>query len=314
MEVPDSTEPIPNFENVAAISKSHRIPEQIQDNTLILLQLHSKASLPSSLSFALIPVYPLKMYKTITPYHPSFVSCHPAEYLPNGHGLCNDTKIPLVSPSVDMTYFLLLWFLWCDMPVTPQVPINGNRIIQIHGEHSSRCPAIQQPSIWRITSVRIPNWCKMRSSLIGTVTIFLKLMGHIIADIHPLQKPPKPLILKFRKISHRILRRCHCRTLIGADMSCYLFLESITGFHRPSRSSRGLFIGCNSHICIQACGISIQIKLPPAMVTPVPVIILIPAVPYPVFPPPWSPHTPGCRGYFCIGRNRRSCKLVIPGL
>ena len=137
-------------------------------------------------------------------------------------------------------------------------------------------------------------------------------MGHIIADIHPLQKPPKPLILKFRKISHRILRRCHCRTLIGADMSCYLFLESITGFHRPSRSSRGLFIGCNSHICSQACGISIQIKLPPAMVTPVPVIILIPAVPYPVFPPPWSPHTPGCRGYFCIGRNRRSCKLVIP--
>ena len=100
------------------------------------------------------------------------------------------------------------------MPVTPQVPINGNRIIQIHGEHSSRCPAIQQPSIWRITSVRIPNWCKMRSPLIGTVTIFLKLMGHIIADIHPLQKPPKPLILKFRKISHRILRRrdrtkCH---------------------------------------------------------------------------------------------------------
>ena len=93
MEVPDSTEPIPNFENVAAISKSHRIPEQIQDNTLILLQLHSKASLPSSLSLALIPVYPLKMYKTITPYHPSFVSCHPAEYLPNGHGLCNDTKI-----------------------------------------------------------------------------------------------------------------------------------------------------------------------------------------------------------------------------
>ena len=93
MEVPDSTEPIPHFENVAAISKSHRIPEQIQDNTLILLQLHSKASLPSSLSFALIPVYPLKMYKTSTPYHPSFVSCHPAEYLPNGHGLCNDTKI-----------------------------------------------------------------------------------------------------------------------------------------------------------------------------------------------------------------------------
>ena len=33
MEVPDSTEPIPHFENVAAISKSHRIPEQIQDNT-----------------------------------------------------------------------------------------------------------------------------------------------------------------------------------------------------------------------------------------------------------------------------------------
>ena len=126
-------------------------------------------------------------------------------------------------------------------------------------------------SIWRITSVRIPNWCKMRSPLIGTVTIFLKLMGHIIADIHPLQKPPKPLILKFRKISHRILRRCHCRTLIGADMSCYLFLESITGFHRPSRSSRGLFIGCNSHICSQTCRVSVQIKLPPAMVTPVPV-------------------------------------------
>lgn len=80
----------------------------------------------------------------------------------------------------------------------------------------------------------------MRSPLIGTVTIFLKLMGHIIAAIHPFQKPPKPLILKFRKISHRILRRCHCRTLIGADMSCYLFLESITGFHRPSRSGRGL--------------------------------------------------------------------------
>ena len=152
----------------------------------------------------------------------------------------------------------------------------------------------------------------MRSPLIGTVTIFLKLMGHIIAAIHPFQKPPKPLILKFRKISHRILRRCHCRTLIGADMSCYLFLESITGFHRPSRSGRGLFIGCNSHICSQACGVSVQVKLPPAMVTPVPVIILIPAVPYPVFPPPWPPHTPGCKGYFCIGRNRRSCKPVIP--
>ena len=135
------------------------------------------------------------------------------------------------------------------MPVTPQVPINDNRIIQIHGEHSSRCPAIQQPSIWRITSIRIPNWCKMRSPLIGTVTIFLKLMGHIIAAIHPFQKPPKPLILKFRKISHRILRRCHCRTLIGADMCRYLLLESITGFHRPSRSGRRLFIGCNSHIC-----------------------------------------------------------------
>ena len=137
-------------------------------------------------------------------------------------------------------------------------------------------------------------------------------MGHIIAAIHPFQKPPKPLILKFRKISHRILRRCHCRTLIGADMCRYLLLESITGFHRPSRSGRRLFIGCNSHICSQACGVSIQVKLPPAMVTPVPVIILISAVPYPMFLPPWSPHAPGCGGYFCIRRNHRPCKSVIP--
>ena len=95
-------------------------------------------------------------------------------------------------------------------------------------------------------------------------------------------------------------------------MCRYLLLESITGFHRPSRSGRRLFIGCNSHICSQACGVSIQVKLPPAMVTPVPVIILISAVPYPMFLPPWSPHAPGCGGYFCIRRNHRPCKSVIP--
>lgn len=186
------------------------------------------------------------------------------------------------------------------MPVTPQVPVNGNGISQIHGEHPSRCPAVKQPGIRCVASIRIPDWGEVGSPAISAVAVLLKFMGHIITAVHPLQKSPEFLILKLRKIGHGILSWCDCKTLIGADMGYYFFLESITGFHRPFRSGRRLLIGCNSHICSQTCRVSVQIKLPPAMVTLIPIILLISAVPYPMFLPPWSPHTPGGRGNFCL--------------
>ena len=114
------------------------------------------------------------------------------------------------------------------MPFFPQVTGDAHGIRQVHTEHSRGCPAVQEPGVRRVAAVRIPDRCEVGRAVIGAVVVIFESEGGALAADAAVQQSPEALIPEFREISHRILRRCHCRTLIRADMICYLFLESIT--------------------------------------------------------------------------------------
>lgn len=71
----------------------------------------------------------------------------------------------------------------------------------------------------------------MRPPFIGTVSVFLKLMPHIVATTHAVKKPPEALILELREIGDRILCRSNCGTLCCTDMGTNSLVDPIAGFH-----------------------------------------------------------------------------------
>ena len=90
-------------------------------------------------------------------------------------------------------FFLpLMLILRCDMPVTPKLSSNLDAVCQIHTQHSRWCPAIYQPYIGCITSIRVPNRCEMGFPVIGAVLIFFKFMCHMIATAHAADIFPNP--------------------------------------------------------------------------------------------------------------------------
>ena len=126
---------------------------------------------------------------------------------------------------------------------------NADLCVTFSVTNESHVSSSQSARYKHIASIRIPDWCEMGTPVISAVAVFFKFMGHIVAAAHPLKQPPVFLILKFREVSYRILRRCHCRTLAGADVGGNCFIKSIAGLHRPATGCRGFFIRNNSHIC-----------------------------------------------------------------
>lgn len=70
----------------------------------------------------------------------------------------------------------------------------------------------------------------MRPPFIGTVSVFLKLMPHIVAITHAVKKPPEALILELREIGDRILCRSNCGTLCCTDMGTNSLVDPVSSF------------------------------------------------------------------------------------
>ena len=93
----------------------------------------------------------------------------------------------------------------------------------------------------------------MRPPFIGTVSVFLKLMPHIVATTHAVKKPPEALILELREIGDRILCRSNCGTLCCTDMGTNSLVDPIAGFHGFSVCGWCLLIRYHRHIGSQTC-------------------------------------------------------------
>ena len=134
------------------------------------------------------------------------------------------------------------------MPILPKIPSHLDRIRQIHRQHPSRRPAVNQPGIGRVSAIGIPDRQKMCPPPIGTEWVFLKLKPGLVSPSHPLQYTPVALIIKFWKVCDRILGFCHCMALIGAHPCCHCLLDAISGFQCISGSGRGFLIRMDLHL------------------------------------------------------------------
>ena len=134
------------------------------------------------------------------------------------------------------------------MPILPKIPPHPDRIRQIHGQHSSWGPTVNQPSIGRVAAIRIPDRKKMCPPPIATEWVFLKLKPGLVPSPQPLQYTPVALIIKFWKVGDGVLGFCHRMALIGAHPCCHDFLDAISGLQCISGSGRGFLIWMDFHL------------------------------------------------------------------
>ena len=73
-------------------------------------------------------------------------------------------------------------------------------------QHTGRRPCVKDFGIGGILSVRKPHRRKMHSAVVGTVYVFAKLKGGVIADADPVKEPPVGFIIKFGEIGNHVLR------------------------------------------------------------------------------------------------------------
>lgn len=110
------------------------------------------------------------------------------------------------------------------MPVLPQVTPYGQAVCKVGGQHSIRCPSINQPCIDGVGSVGHPDWAEMGTVFVGGIMVILKLKP---TRTYTLQKPPIGFVAEFREIADRILWLGNCRALIGADAPCDGLIDAI---------------------------------------------------------------------------------------
>ena len=199
-----------------------------------------------------------------------------------------------------------------DVPIVEYIAFNGKTVGQICGKHSRGSPAVNCPSINRIRSVGIPHGCEVRSVIVGAVFV----LSEFKSAARSFQQPPICLLIKLGEVGDSILERGIFA--VSADRGGYLFVNAIAGFHRSARCGWVLFITGDSHIRIHRNGIGIRIKLPFALIFPIPVILPVttrcavriansmPAParnPYPIRNPSRSPNAPRGRSALRLTRN-----------
>ena len=163
------------------------------------------------------------------------------------------------------------------MPVFPEIARDLNGICEVHGQHSCRCPAVKEPGVWRIASIRIPDGGEVGRPVISAVGIILEGEAGAFAADASIQEPPEASVVELREIGHGILRRSHSRTLGSADIGGHGLLNAVTAFCSRGARCRRHVVWSNVHRSRQAGGVAVVVKLPPALILP-------PAVVHPVIP------------------------------
>src|SRR5699024_4008277 len=133
---------------------------------------------------------------------------------------------------------------------------------------SCRCPAVQQPGVWRIAPIGIPYRCEMGRTIIGAVWIVLESEGGAFAADASVQEPPKALVVELREIGHRILSRSNCGALCGADAGCNALLDAVSALERRGRCRGRQAVRRDDHGCRQAGCVGVIVKFPPALILP----------------------------------------------
>ena len=146
------------------------------------------------------------------------------------------------------------------MPLLPEIAPDGDTVRQIHGEHSSRRPAIQKPCVRGIAAVRIPDGSEVGTAVVGAVGINFELEGRASPRDRCLQQPPIGLIPELRKIGHSVLGCRDSRTLICGDFCGHLLLNAIAAFQRGCGRRGALLVRRDAHGCSQACGVAVVVK------------------------------------------------------
>ena len=61
------------------------------------------------------------------------------------------------------------------MPIVPQIASDAQRIGEVYRQHPRRRPAVDDPGVYHVGAVRVPDRREMGAPVVGAVLIFLKL-------------------------------------------------------------------------------------------------------------------------------------------
>lgn len=133
------------------------------------------------------------------------------------------------------------------MPIIPKASLNGYQVGKVHTEHAVRCPAVDQPCVRGIASVRHPDRREVSSTLIGRIFVGRKFEFGAISATGSLQQSPISFVLEFWKIGDCRLCVGDCRGLVCVDIGSDDLIDAIPTFHGFPRRSRVFGIRDNAY-------------------------------------------------------------------